>query len=207
MTKVKVYTGEGKEAGKTALATSLFDVEINMDCIREALNLYRATQRMGTASTKTRSLVRGGGAKPWRQKGTGRARAGSNRSPIWRGGGVTFGPRPRSYDFKVNKKKRRIALKSALTGFSRENRVYILQDVEFSEPKTKAIVSLLDTLEIEGSSLIMLGKPDFNFILSCRNLPYVTAIRAENLNIYDLLNHDNLILTQSALKKLEEMIG
>lgn len=207
MPEVKVFTAEGKEAGKASLSPSLFDTDINMACIREALNLYLATQRLGTSSTKTKGNVRGGGAKPWRQKGTGRARVGSNRSPIWRGGGVTFGPLPRSYDFKVNKKKRRKAITSALTSFARENKIFVLEDLAYSKPQTRNLVSLLKEMGIEGKTLIIMGIPDRNFFLSGRNLPDISIIAAENLNIYQLLNHDNLILTQTAVKKLEERMG
>lgn len=207
MTTVKIYSGEGKESGETTLNPSLFDAPINLNCVRESLGQYMANQRLGTACTKTRHDVRGGGAKPWRQKGTGRARVGSNRSPLWRGGAVLFGPLPRSYNYKVNKKKRRIALRSALSGLAQDNSIYILEDVKYPQPQTKSVVALMDEMGIQGMTLIILGEMDENFLLSCRNIPFVTIIRVENINIYDLLNNDNLILTQSALKKLEEIMG
>ena len=207
MLEAKVVTIEGKQSGKISLAPSLFDVEINMNCIRESLNQYLANQRQGTACAKTRHFVSGGGKKPWRQKGTGRARAGSSRSPLWRGGAVTFGPLPRSYHAKINKKKRQKAICSALTNFAQEGRVFILQDPQFTSPKSKIVVTLLKGLGVEGKSLIIAEKPERNFSLSCRNLPLVTLLPAENISIYDLLDHDNLIVTQTALKKLEETIG
>jgi len=207
MPEAKVFTMEGKESGTVSLAPSLFDVEINLNCLRESLHQYLANQRLGTACAKTRHFVSGGGHKPWRQKGTGRARAGSNRSPLWRGGAVLFGPLPRSYHKKINKKKRRIALCSALTTFAREGRVFILQDFQLEKPKAKTVVSLLKGVGAEGKSLIIAEKPERNFYLSCRNLPDVTILPTENMSIYDLLDHDNLILTQTALKKLEELMG
>lgn len=207
MSNVKIYSGEGKESGTTTLNPVLFDAPINMNCVRENLSQYMANQRPGTACTKTRHDVKGGGAKPWRQKGTGRARAGSNRSPLWKGGAVIFGPLPRSYNLKINKKKRRIALCSALSSLAQENRIYIIEDIKYTKPQTKSVVKLLDEIGILGMSLIIMGEVDDNFLLSCRNIPYLTVIRVENINIYDLLNNDNLILTQSALKKLEEIMG
>jgi len=207
MPEAKVYNMEGKETGSIALASGVFDVEINMNCVRETLNQYLIRQRRGTASTKTRGEVSGGGAKPWRQKGTGRARAGSNRSPIWRGGAIVFGPIPHDYDCKVNKQKRQKAFTSALTSFARENRVFVLDDFEFAKPQTKAAVSLLKNMGTEGNALIVTAKPESNFFLSCRNLPNVSVITIENINIYDLLNHDNFMITRSALKQLEEMLS
>jgi large subunit ribosomal protein L4 len=207
MTTVKIYSGEGKESGTATLNPALFDATINLNCVRESLSQYMTNQRLGTACAKTRHEVKGGGAKPWRQKGTGRARAGSNRSPLWRGGAVLFGPLPHSYSLKINKKKRRIAICSALTSLAQDNSIYILADIKYPEPQTKSVSTLLDEMGIQGMSLIVLGEVDENFLLSCRNIPYVTVIRIENLNIYDLLNNDYLILTQSALKKLEEIMG
>jgi large subunit ribosomal protein L4 len=207
MPEAKVFTIEGKESGKVSLAPALFDVEINLNCIRESLNQYLANQRQGTACAKTRHYVSGGGKKPWRQKGTGRARAGSNRSPLWRGGAVTFGPLPRSYNAKINKKKRQKALCSALTNFAQEGRVFILQDTEFTRPKSQKVIALLKELGVEGKSLIIAEKPERNFYLSCRNLPFVTLLPTENICIYDLLDNDNLVVTQTALKKLEEIMG
>jgi len=189
------------------LTPSLFEGEINMNCVREALNQYLLRQRRGTANTKTRGEASGGGAKPWRQKGTGRARAGSNRSPLWRGGAVTFGPVPHDYDCKVNKQKRRKAFISALTSFAQNNKVFIIEDFEYEKPKTKDALILLKSLGAYGDTLIVLNKTERNFYLSCRNLPHVSVILAENINIYDLLNHDNIVITKTALKKMEEMLA
>jgi len=207
MPEVKVYNKDGKEAGNIPLTPSLFEGEINMNCVREALNQYLLRQRRGTANTKTRGEASGGGAKPWRQKGTGRARAGSNRSPLWRGGAVTFGPAPHDYDCKVNKQKRRKAFISALTSFAQNNKVIIIEDFEYEKPKTKDALILLKSLGASGDTLIVLNKTERNFYLSCRNLPQVSVILAENINIYDLLNHDNLVITKTALKKMEEMLA
>ncbi len=207
MPEVKVYNKDGKEAGNIPLTPSLFEGEINMNCVREALNQYLLRQRRGTANTKTRGEASGGGAKPWRQKGTGRARAGSNRSPLWRGGAVTFGPVPHDYDCKVNKQKRRKAFISALTSFAQNNKVFIIEDFEYEKPKTKDALILLKSLGAYGDTLIVLNKTERNFYLSCRNLPHVSVILAENINIYDLLNYDNIVITKTALKKMEEMLA
>ncbi|MBN1903237.1 50S ribosomal protein L4 [Candidatus Sumerlaeota bacterium] len=207
MTKVTIYTGEGKESSSTELNPALFEAPINLNCVRESLSHFMSNQRLGTACAKTRREVRGGGAKPWRQKGTGRARAGSNRSPLWKGGAVLFGPLPRDYHVKINRKKQRIALCSALTSLAQGNKVYVLEDVKYPKPQTKAVISLLDEMGIREMTLMVLGEVNDNFLLSCRNIPYLTVIRVENINIYDLINNDSLILTQSALKKLEEIMG
>lgn len=207
MPEVKVYNKDGKEAGNIPLTPSLFEGEINMNCVREALNQYLMRQRRGTASAKSRGEVSGGGAKPWRQKGTGRARAGSNRSPLWRGGAVLFGPIPHDYDCKVNKQKRRKAFISALTSYAQDNKVFIIEDFEYDKPRTKDALALLKSLGAEGDALVVLNKAEHNFYLSCRNLPHVSVILAENINIYDLLNHDNLVMTKSALKKVEELLA
>jgi len=207
MAEAKVFSLEGNESGQMPLAASLFDSEINMSCVREVLHQYQTRSRQGNASTRNRSKISGGGAKPFRQKGTGRARAGSNRSPLWRGGAVTFGPQPRSYDARVNKKKKRKAYQSVFTSFARENRVFILEDGEYSEPKSRSIAKLLEKMGIKGKTLIVMGGRDKNFFLSCRNIPFVTVISAENMNIYDLLNNENLVVTQNAMKKLEEYMG
>ena len=204
MPEAKVYTIDGKESGNVSLVPGIFDVEVNLNCVRETLNQYQANQRIGCASTKTRSEVRGGGTKPWRQKGTGRARAGSIRSPLWVGGGVTFGPLPHGYRARVNKKKKRKAYKSAFTSFARENRVFILETAEFKEPSAKTLAQLLKSMGVEGKTLIILDKPEKNFYLSSRNIPHVEVAASENINIFDLVNNDNLVLTRTALKKLEE---
>ena len=207
MPEAKVYNKEGKESGSVALSPALFDGEINLNCVRETLHQYLIRQRRGTASTKTRGEVSGGGAKPWRQKGTGRARAGSNRSPLWQGGAVIFGPVPHDYDCKVNKQKRQKAFTSVLTSFARDNKVFVLEEFEFAKPRTKEAVAFLQNIGAEGDILIVIGKPDRNFFLACRNLPNVSIIPADNINIYDLLNHDSLVVSRTALTRLEEMLA
>ncbi len=207
MPTVKVFTSQGKDAGSLELAPGVFGADINLNCVREALNQYRSAQRRGTASTKTRHYASGGGAKPWRQKGTGRARAGSNRSPIWRGGAVVFGPLPRSYSFKVNKKKRHKAFCSVLTSFAREGKLFVLDDIVYEKPRTREVKSLLENLGIEGKTLIILGKTDKAFFLSCRNIPYVSVLLVDNVNIYALLDNDNLIITRQAVERLEANLG
>lgn len=207
MAEVKLFTAEGSESGKVDLPDSIFDTEINLNCVREVLTQYQVRQRRGTACAKTRGNVRGGGAKPWRQKGTGRARAGSIRSPLWKGGGVTFGPLPRPYDPKVNRKKKQKAITSALTSFARENSLFVVEGIEFSEPKTRKAVELINNLGIEGKVLFIVDKTQPNFYLSCRNLPYVDVVNVENISIYELVNHDSLVMTREALNKMKEYWG
>jgi len=207
MAEAKVYSIEGKETGSVKLAPSVFEAEISLVCIREVLNQYQANQRAGTACAKSRHFVRGGGAKPWRQKGTGRARAGSNRSPLWRGGAVLFGPSPRDYETKVNRKKRRRAFISALSSYAGESRVFVLEKAELSQPRTRDFSSMIKNMDIEGKILFIMDTFESNFILSGRNIPNVSIISVDNINIYDLVNHDNIVLTRNALKKVEETLG
>jgi large subunit ribosomal protein L4 len=163
-----------------------------------------AAARSGTASTKTRSLVSGGGRKPWRQKGTGRARAGSTRSPLWRGGGTVHGPQPRDFDFKVNRKVRKLALRSALSARAEEERVMVLEDFTLSEPKTKLAAAIFQTLGVEDYALLVLAEEDENLVKSMRNLPFVEVTWVWKLNTYDILASDRVIFTRSSLEKLQE---
>jgi large subunit ribosomal protein L4 len=205
MLKVKVYNLEGKEVEELKLDSAIFDVEINPALVHQVFESQRANARIKLAHTKTRSEVRGGGRKPWRQKGTGRARHGSIRSPIWKGGGVTFGPRTeREFGKKINKKMKRKALFMVLTDKVRENYLVILEKLELAKIKTKEMVKFLHKLPIKKGSKILLGLAHKDEIIakSVRNLPRVKSILTDSLNIIDILNHDYLILDKEGIKKI-----
>jgi len=195
---------------------SVEELEINFDsfeddskglqAVHDAVVAYRASQRSGTACAKTRSEVAGTGKKPWRQKGTGRARAGSKQSPIWRGGGVVFGPRPRSFRKDVNKKTRKLALRKALSERFKAGEVLVVDRVQMDQPKTKEVIRLLDQLKVDGTALIVTGEVNANAQLSARNIPYVDVTTSASLNTYDTLKYDCLILTKDALSGLESRL-
>jgi large subunit ribosomal protein L4 len=196
---------------------SVEELEINFDAfeddskglqaVHDAVVAYRASQRSGTACAKTRSEVAGTGKKPWRQKGTGRARAGSKQSPIWRGGGVVFGPRPRSFRKDVNKKTRKLALRKALSERFKAGEVLVVDQVQMDQPKTKDVIRLLDQLKVDGTALIVTGEVNANAQLSARNIPYVDVTTSASLNTYDTLKYDCLILTKDALSGLESRLS
>lgn len=204
MKEVPVYDIEGQEKGKVTLGDYYFGSDINVPVMHLVVRRQLGSARSGTASTKNRSAVRGGGRKPWRQKGTGRARAGSTRSPIWKGGGTVFGPQPRGFGFKVNRKVRQLALRSALSVRAGEGRVMVLEDFSLSEPKTKLAASIFQNLGIEDYVLLVLPEEDENVVKSMRNLPWVEVINLAHLNTYDVLANDRLIFTQSSLEQLQE---
>ena len=206
MSTVNTFDSKGKKSGTLEVKDELVNAEISLHTVREALTQYLANQHQGTASTKTRGQARGGGRKPWRQKGTGRARAGSIRSPLWRGGAVTFGPQPRDYRIKMNKRKKRQALCSALTALRTDSKLFVLESVDLKEPKTKLLLELLDQLKLQGKTLILLDSVKRNMVLAGRNLPNVKVSVVENINIFDLLYHDNLVTTKQGIKKLEESL-
>ena len=196
---------------------SVEELEINFDAfeddskglqaVHDAVVAYRASQRSGTACAKTRSEVAGTGKKPWRQKGTGRARAGSKQSPIWRGGGVVFGPRPRSFRKDINKKTRKLALRKALSERFKAGEVMVVDQVQMDQPKTKDVIRLLDQLKVDGTALIVTGEVNANAQLSARNIPYVDVTTSASLNTYDTLKFDCLILTKDALSGLESRLS
>ena len=196
---------------------SVEELEINFDAfeddskglqaVHDAVVAYRASQRSGTACAKTRSEVAGTGKKPWRQKGTGRARAGSKQSPIWRGGGVVFGPRPRSFRKDINKKTRKLALRKALSERFKAGEVMVVDQVQMDQPKTKDVIRLLDQLKVDGTALIVTGEVNANAQLSARNIPYVDVTTSASLNTYDTLKYDCLILTKDALSGLESRLS
>lgn len=207
MPKVAVYDITGKETGEMELNDNVFGVEVNEALLHQAIVMQLASQRQGTHSTKTRGLVRGGGRKPWRQKGTGRARAGSTRSPIWVGGGTVFGPQPRSYAFSMPRKARRAALKSALSAKVQAGEMVVLEDISFAEPKTKHVVKMLDSLKVDEKTLIITGELVDNVEKSARNIPGVKAIGANGLNAYDLLYHGKVLITKDAVARIEEVLA
>ena len=205
MPKVDVYDIKGKKVSDIELADSIFGIEPNETIVHSVLVNYLANQRQGTQSTKTRAEVRGGGKKPWRQKGTGRARQGSTRSPQWIKGGIALGPKPRSYKYTVNKKERRLAIKSILSSKVLEKELTVVDKLEVKEIKTKTMVKALADLKVEGKTLIVLPENNKNVLMSSRNIEGVKTITANNINVFDLLKYTNLILPVDTVKKLEEV--
>ena len=206
MPKVTVFDMSGKNVGEMELNEDIFGIEPNQAVLHAAVVQYLANQRQGTQSTKTRTEVRGGGRKPWRQKGTGRARHGSIRSPIWVGGGVALGPKPRSYRTTMNKKTKRLALKSALSAKVQADEFIIVDKLTMDEYKTKAVVSMLEALGANRKALLVTaGNNDQKLAVSARNIPGVASAPVNSLNVYDLLNYDKIIIAQEAVEKLEEV--
>ena len=204
MANVAVYNMEGKEVGTIELNDSVFGVEINEHLVHMAVVQQLANNRQGTQKAKTRSEVSGGGRKPWRQKGTGHARQGSTRSPQWTGGGVVFAPVPRDYSFKLNKKEKRAALKSALTSRVADNKLIVVDELKLDEIKTKKFQAVMDNLKV-SKALVVLGEMDQNVILSARNIPNVNTAQVNTINVYDILKGDTLVLTKDAVAKIEEV--
>ncbi|BCK01364.1 50S ribosomal protein L4 [Anaerocolumna chitinilytica] len=204
MANVSVFNMEGKEVGSIELNDAVFGVEVNDHLVHMAVVLQLANKRQGTQSAKTRAEVSGGGRKPWRQKGTGHARQGSTRSPQWKGGGIVFAPKPRDYSFKMNKKEKQLALKSALTSRVEEKKIFVLDELKLSEVKTKNFVKVLDNLKV-NKALVVTGEKDENVILSARNIPTVITAIPGTINVFDILKYDTLILTKDAVAKIEEV--
>ena len=202
---VKVYDMTGKETGTMELNDNIFAIPVNVVVLHEAVNQYLANQRQGTQSTLTRTEVRGGGKKPWRQKGTGRARQGSIRAPQWTHGGVAIGPKPRCYRISMNKKAKRLAMKSAFSAKVAENNLIVLDSLKFDAPKTKQMVAVLKALGVEEKALIVLPGPDKNVVNSARNIAGVKTLYVNTLNVYDIIKHDKFILTKEAVNKVEEV--
>lgn len=205
MPKVDVYDIKGKKVSDIELADSVFGIEPNENIVHAVLVNYLANQRQGTQSTKTRAEVRGGGRKPWRQKGTGRARQGSIRAPQWIKGGIALGPKPRSYKYTVNKKEKRLAIKSVLSSKVIEKELTVVDKLELKEIKTKSMVKALTALKVEGKTLIIVPEKNTNVVMSARNIEGVKTITANNINVFDLLKYNNLILPVDTVKKLEEV--
>ena len=204
MSNVAVYNMEGKEVDKIELNDSIFGVEINEHLVHMAVLQQLANKRQGTQKAKTRSEVRGGGRKPWRQKGTGHARQGSTRSPQWTGGGVVFAPTPRDYSFKLNKKEKRAALKSALTSRVVENKFVVVDELKLDEIKTKKFVEVLKNLNVE-KALVVLNDMDEKVIASAANIPTVKTTQTNELNVFDVLKYDTVVVTKAAVATIEEV--
>ena len=204
MANVAVYNMEGKEVDKVELNDSIFGVEINEHLVHMAVLQQLANNRQGTQKAKTRSEVRGGGRKPWRQKGTGHARQGSTRSPQWTGGGVVFAPTPRDYSFKLNKKEKRAALKSALTSRVVENKFVVVDELKLDEIKTKKFVEVLKNLNVE-KALVVLNDMDEKVIASAANIPTVKTTQTNELNVFDVLKYDTVVVTKAAVATIEEV--
>jgi len=201
---VAVLNIKGEAAGKIELDDAIFGIEINKHAVHMAVVQYLANQRQGTKCTKTRAEVRGGGAKPWRQKGTGRARQGSTRSPQWTGGGVVFAPKPRDFSFKLNKKMKRLALKSVLTDKVKNDKLIVLDSLELTEIKTKTMVGVCKDLDLGKALFVMDGSND-NVVLSARNIPGIKTAGVNTITAYDILHPDNLVITKDAIAKMQEV--
>ncbi len=206
MPVVKVVNRENQPAGEVTLSDQVFGAKVNRHLLWEAVQSHLANKRRGTASTKTRAEVSGGGAKPWRQKGTGRARAGSNRSPLWIKGGVTFGPRPRDYTWDMPKKMRRQALRSIFSAKVADNEMVVLDELKLTEIKTKVMAGLLKNLKLDGKTTLVMDRRDEKIRLSGRNLADLQILNPENINTYDLVNCDHLLLTREAITRIEEQL-
>ena len=204
MANVSVYNMEGKEVGTMELSDAVFGVEVNEHLVHLAVVQQLANNRQGTQKAKTRSELSGGGRKPWRQKGTGHARQGSTRSPQWTGGGVVFAPTPRDYSFKLNKKEKRLALKSALTSRLQENKLIVVDELKFDEVKTKNFKQVMDNLKVE-KGLVILAENDANTVLSARNLASIDTTLTSQINVYDIMKAGTIVLTKDSAAKIEEV--
>ena len=204
MANVAVYNMEGKEVGTLDLSDAVFGVEVNEHLVHMAVVWQLANKRQGTQKAKTRSEVSGGGRKPWRQKGTGHARQGSTRSPQWTGGGVVFAPVPRDYSFKLNKKEKRAALKSALTSRVQENKLIVVDELKFDEIKTKNFKQVMDNLKV-SKGLVVINENDKNVVMSAKNLAKVNTTLTSTLNVYDIMKAGTVVLTKDAVKTIEEV--
>src|SRR6056297_248309 len=205
MTKIALYKMSGEQAGEIDLNDDVFNIEVNEHVMYEAVKTYMANQRQGNQSAKTRSEVRGGGRKPWRQKGTGRARAGTIRSPLWKGGGVVFAPKQRDYSRKLPKKIKRLAIKSAFSSKVLNDEMVVLDELKLDSIKTKSMVDILSNLNVDKKALIVTGDNDKTVYYSARNIKGVKTTNVNTLNVYDILNYDKFIITKDALKKVEEV--
>jgi large subunit ribosomal protein L4 len=205
MPKVNVYNMLGEQVEEIELSEEIFGVEINQHVVWEVVKNQLANKRQGTQSAKTRAEVRGGGRKPWRQKGTGRARQGSIRSPQWKGGGVVFAPKPRDYSYHVPKKVRRLALKSVLTSKVQNNEIIVVDEIKFDAPKTKDMANLLNKLNADKKALIVMDTKNENIIRSANNIPNVATALVNTINVYDILKYNSFIITKAAVKKVEEV--
>ncbi|MFV9511659.1 50S ribosomal protein L4 [Tepidibacillus sp. LV47] len=207
MPKVAIYNMSGAQVGEMELSDAIFGIKPNIAVLHEAVLMQQASERRGTHKTKGRSEVSGGGRKPWRQKGTGRARQGSIRAPQWVGGGTVFGPTPRSYAYKLPKKVRRLALKSALSSKVIDSQIIVLDELKFSQPKTKEMVNVLNNLKADRKVLIVDREYNDTVALSARNIPGVKFVSVDGINVLDIMKHDHLIMTKEAVAKVEEVLA
>lgn len=207
MAKVAVYNQEGANVKEIELNDAVFGIEPNKQAMFDMVLLQRASIRQGTHKVKNRTEVAGGGRKPWRQKGTGRARQGSTRAPQWRGGGVVFGPTPRKYGFKINRKVGRLALRSALSCKLSDSELTVVDQITMEAPKTKAMVKVLENLQAPAKTLLVVDEIDMNVALSSNNIPGVMVLEANKINVYDILNSNKLIITEAAVKAIEEVLA
>ena len=207
MTDVALYKQDGSKNGTVALNDGIFAIEPNNNVVFDAIVMQRASLRQGTHSVKNRSAVRGGGKKPWRQKGTGRARQGSIRSPQWRGGGIVFGPTPRSYSYRLPKKVSRLALKSVLSEKVSDNKFVVVDALQFDAPKTKEFAELLSKLDVSTKTLVVLEDDNEKAVLSARNLENVKVVSAQGINTLDVADHDKVVITKAALSQVEEVLA
>ena len=207
MATIEIKDASGRATGNAELSATVFGIEPNVPVMHQVVRAQRASWRQGTHDSKTRGQVRGGGKKPWRQKGTGRARQGTIRAPQWAGGGVVFGPHPRSYAFRVNNKEVKLAMRSALSAKLADGQLHIVSDFGFAEPKTKEAVAALKALGLEGRVTIVVANDDVNTYLAFRNLPQVNVLPVAEANTYELVDNKALVLTEAALKRLEEVLA
>ena len=207
MPKVTLFNQDGSKNGEVSLNDTVFGIEPNDSVIFDAVLMQRASMRQGTHAVKNRSAVRGGGKKPWRQKGTGRARQGSIRSPQWVGGGTVFGPTPRSYAYKLPRKVRRLAIKSVLSQKVLDESLVVVDELKFEQPRTKAFAEVLSNLDVNSKVLVVLEDDNTNAALAARNLKNVTVIPAKGLNVLDVINNDKMVITKGALSQVEEVLA
>ena len=207
MPTVTKYNMSGAKVGEIQLNDAVFGVEVNAAVMHQAVVRQLSNERLGTHATKTRGEVRGGGKKPWRQKGTGRARAGSSRSPIWVGGGITFGPQPRSYYKAMPRKARRLAVKSALSDKVNNSELFVIDELKLAAPKTKEVLNILNNFQVGDAKVLFITDGDVNVELSARNIQGVKALPYTKINIFDLLHHDKLFIAEGAIAKIEEVLG
>jgi large subunit ribosomal protein L4 len=205
--KVAIYNMSGAQIGELEISDEVFGITPNQAVLHQFIKMQLNNRRVGTASTKTRAEVRGGGRKPWRQKGTGRARVGSSRNPLWRTGGIAFGPRPRDYSYVLPRKVRRLAMRSALSSKVLDNNLIVLDELKFDLPKTKAMLQTLDSLQVDKKTLVVIADADENVIKSARNIPGVKPLAVDYMNVYDLMNYDVLLITKDAVARVEEVFA
>ena len=206
MPKIDIFDLSKKKVGTTDLNSDIFEYPVKESLFHQVVRWQLASRRAGSASTKTRGEVRGGGKKPWKQKNLGRARSGSNRSPLWRGGGITFGPKPKDWSFSLPKKIKKQAIKSALSYKLNENEIYVLENFELSEIKTKQVIKFMDAFEID-KCLILVDDDNVNLVKSARNIKNVKVLREKGINVYDMLSYKHLVLTKSSLEKVQEALA